>query len=221
MRIWPSIAHPDVVLSLGTGTEKEAISPGAPNFRHVFQDGFIPRLYRSFISSLDGQGTWRDLQNRLNQKSRKDYFRLNVALSKDQWTIDDTDQMSDLRKQVHLRSGKDQELNEIAFALMISSFFFELTKAPTFTKGSYRCEGTIRCRIYSVPIEQLLKGIHSTWMFVTDTENLGYYEPEHESCTACHRYEKRVEFSVRRPTDSVTIYIQSAANVRRKISGFP
>lgn len=210
------------MLSLGTGTEKEAISPGASDFRHVFQDGFIPRLYRSFISSLDGQSIWRDLQNRLDQKSRKDYFRLNVSLFKEQWTIDNVDQMSELRKLVYLQSRKNQNLEEIAFTLMVSSFFFELVKPPTFTRGSYHCEGTIRSRLHSVPVEQLLKRIeNSIWTFVTDTENLGYYKPDYETCAVCHRYQKCVEFSVRLPTDPFTIYMQSTATARRKVSGFP
>ena len=59
--IWPEIEKPDVVISLGTGTGSRTSSTPAPNFRHVIHDGFIPRLWRCFMSSLDGQGAWRDL----------------------------------------------------------------------------------------------------------------------------------------------------------------
>lgn len=222
LRIWPSITQPDVVLSLGTGTEKEAISPGAPNFRHVFQDGFVPRLYGLFISFLDDQCTWRDLQNRLDEKSRQDFFHLNVTLLKDQWTIDDISQMGELRRQVHLQQGKDKEVHDVAFALMVSSFYFELIQPPNFTRGNYRCEGYVRSRLHSASMEQVLrKGQISKWTFVTDKETLGYYEPEADSSTVCHRYEKRVEFSIRLPTDPITIYIESTPTVRREISGFP
>lgn len=130
--------------------------------------------------------------------------------------------MSELRKLVYLQSRKNQNLEEIAFTLMVSSFFFELVKPPTFTRGSYHCEGTIRSRLHSVPVEQLLKRIeNSIWTFVTDTENLGYYKPDYETCAVCHRYQKCVEFSVRLPTDPFTIYMQSTATARRKVSGFP
>lgn len=89
-----------MVLSLGTGQEKQSVSLGAPNFRYMFQDGFIPRLYRSFMSSLDGQVAWRDLQNRLDQKARENYFRLNVSLSDELSTIDDVGRMDEIRRQV-------------------------------------------------------------------------------------------------------------------------
>ncbi len=123
---------------------------------------------------------------------------------------------------VHQQPAKDQDLTSIAIALMVSSFFFELIKHPTYTKGSYHCEGIIKSRLYSAHVGQLLKSIHNpTWTFVTDTENLGFYEPEYNSCAVCNRYQKRVEFSVRLPTDPVTIYMQSTATTRRKISSFP
>ena len=60
-QIWPPNTAPDVVLSLGTGTEDCLKSLKAPHFRHVLNDGFIPRLCRSFMSSLDGQRAWQDL----------------------------------------------------------------------------------------------------------------------------------------------------------------
>ena len=52
-KLWPLIIVPDVVLSLGTGMVENPWSPKVPNFRYIFNDGFIPRLFRSFISSLD------------------------------------------------------------------------------------------------------------------------------------------------------------------------
>ena len=56
--IWPAIEKPDIVLSLGTGVEKESLFPRAPNFRNLIQDEFISRLTSSFISLLTGQGPW-------------------------------------------------------------------------------------------------------------------------------------------------------------------
>jgi len=54
-RIWPEGSSPDVVLSLGTGTYQQSTSPDAPHFRHILNDGFIPRLCRSFMSTLNGE----------------------------------------------------------------------------------------------------------------------------------------------------------------------
>ena len=219
LQIWPSIVRPDVVVSLGTGTEKST-SPRAPDFRNVFQDGFIPRLYRSWISIFDGQSAWRDVLNLLDPESRENYFRLDVDLSKGQSTIDDVDRMSEIREQVNLQP-RDQDYLEIAFALMASSFFFEV-KNVEFRSGAYHCQGFIRCRLASAPVEQLLRRLQlSAWTFTTAVATLGYYEPAQDYCTTCHRYQLRVDFWVRHPADNFTIYLQGMSVLRRKISAFP
>jgi len=220
--IWPSIPRPDVVLSLGTGTDRESSSPKAPTFRHVFQDGFIPRLYRSFMSSLDGQSTWRDLQNRLSPEARKDYFRLNVPLTDKQWSIDDVERINELRDQVYRQSREDPACLEVATALMISAFFFELVGNPTFRSGNYHCQGVIRCRLQTAIVDHVLEQVQrSLWAFVTDEETLAYYEPLRDSCPTCQRYQKRVHFLVRHPTNTISIYMQGALTSNRRISGFP
>ena len=73
-KIWPSTTIPDVVLSLGTGTEQKSDSLALQCFQHILKDGFIPRLCRSFMSSLDGERAWRDLKNRLDGSNKADYF---------------------------------------------------------------------------------------------------------------------------------------------------
>lgn len=78
-QIW-SFINIDIVLSLDTSTIKTSGSSSAPNFRHIMLNDFIPRLYRSFMFSLNDQSTWQELQNRLDKKSRMNYFRLNVCL---------------------------------------------------------------------------------------------------------------------------------------------
>ncbi|MCJ1473164.1 hypothetical protein MMC13_001815 [Lambiella insularis] len=128
-QIWPSISQPDLVLSLGTGTEIPK-SPSAPHFRHVFRDGFLPRIYRSFMSSLDGQNTWRDFVNHLDDESRRDYIRLNISLPTELLALDDESQMERLRQSVHLQFPLEQDDLETAFAIMVSRFFFELDAIP-------------------------------------------------------------------------------------------
>lgn len=220
--IWPSIQRPDIVVSLGTGTGSDSQSPHAPNFRHVIQDGFIPRLWRSFMSSLDGQSTWRDLWNRLDERSRDNYFRFNVSLSGDGPAMDDIQRIDELRACVHLQpdSGKSQ-LNT-AFALLISTFFFELSSAPTFQAGRYFCEGTIRCRLSGRTICQTLRRIHQLNLtFMTSDQVLGQLEPENDLCTGCSRYLKKVHFIIRHPTEQITMFVQSTTMGRRNLSSFP
>lgn len=93
-RIWPD-APTDIVLSIGTGSGME-VEPGSPTStgpRGILRDGFIPRLYRSFMSSLDGQKAWTALMNRLNidtDSPQSKYFRLNVRFNGPEPHIDET-----------------------------------------------------------------------------------------------------------------------------------
>ncbi len=153
--------QPDIVVSLGAGTEKDCTSPRAPNFRHVFRDGFIPRLYRSFLSSLDGEGTWRELMNRLDERSRRDYFRLNISFSDQELAIDDIDCMNDLRASVHLRPRMFQDNKSIASALLTFTFFFELITIPLFDSRMFYCQGIIRCRLQGNVIVQALAHLNA------------------------------------------------------------
>ncbi len=221
-QIWPSVVQPDIVVSLGTGTEKDCTSPRAPNFRHVLRDGFIPRLYRSFLSSLDGEGTWRELMNRLDERSRGDYFRLNISFSDQEPAIDDIDCMNDLRASVHLRPRMFQDIKSIASALLASTFFFELITIPLFGSCMFHCQGIIRCRLQDNVIIQALARIHSSNLsFVTDFGTLGLLNPKEDVCHLCHRYCKQVDFYIRHPSDSIVVYLQSDPHKRRKLGGFP
>lgn len=200
----------------------DCTSPRAPNFRHVLRDGFIPRLYRSFLSSLDGQGTWRELMNRLDETSRGDYFRLNIAFSGQEPAIDDIECMNDLRASVHLRPRISRDRKSIASALLASAFFFKLSAIPLFKSGVFHCQGTIRCRLQGTVVVQALARIHSSiLLFVTDFGTLGHLNPSKDVCGLCHRYRRHVEFYIRHPSDAMVIYLQSDHHERRKLGGFP
>ncbi|KFY68725.1 hypothetical protein V496_00869 [Pseudogymnoascus sp. VKM F-4515 (FW-2607)] len=52
----------DIVLSIGNGFERKPLSPVASNFRNLFLDGALTRLYRASMESLslNGQNSWDD-----------------------------------------------------------------------------------------------------------------------------------------------------------------
>src|SRR5690606_30906083 len=80
--IWRS-SQPDVVLSLGTGSTASLTDPPSPaslSGTQGHQDSFLPRLYRTFMSSLDGERPWLDLLNRIPYNARWRYQRLNIGL---------------------------------------------------------------------------------------------------------------------------------------------
>ena len=220
-KIWNTSISPDVVVSLGTGTEEDLRTPRAPHFRHVFNDGFIPRLCRSFMSSLDGERAWRDLQNRLDDKLRADFFRFNITLSEDGSKLDDVGQMEQLKRCVQLHPTGNDDRIHTASALLIGSFFFELQCLPVFEAGRYLCQGWIRCRNDFDSIFHSLTNMHgSSGEFQVNTERLGQVNPK-DLCRSCGTYRKRIAFYVKELEDTVTIKVAFRERVTRKVSGFP
>jgi hypothetical protein len=210
-----------VVLSLGTGTEDNPISPIAPNFRGFITDGFIPRICRSFISSLDGEVTWKHLQNSLNEKSQPDHFRLNVPLQGKEPAIDDITCMDELRKSAQAVHSLGDYI-DIATALLVSSFYFELTALPQLEGDFYKCHGTVRCRGRSDTIIKSLSNLHGRLEFATESELLGTLNPISDFCQLCHKYRKRVTFYIQHPKEIITLFLKTGGTRKcRKISGFP
>ena len=123
---------------------------------------------------------------------------------------------------VQLQSNGETDCQKVAFASLVSTLFFELNHIPTFSNGKYHCQGTIRCRIKGTLICEALTRLHPTTLtFMTESEVLGYFEPDQDVCTTCHQYTKNVEFVVRHPTEPTTLYLESGLRGKRKISGFP
>lgn len=217
-QIWPASSSVDVVLSLGTGLSG-AESPRASHFRHIFNDGFIPRLYRSFLSSFDGESAWRDLHNRLDNDTIGDYFRFNVKLDTNP-LLHDTSCMDQLRDRVRKQSI-ETDRKRLVSALLIASFFFELTDVPCFENGIFQCDGVVRSRTPSYATVAAMERFESTWEFVTDTGALCLWHGRDDICQSCHRYAKRLTFYVRDLSDPVSISLRAGHTYQRRISGFP
>ncbi|KAI9732137.1 MAG: hypothetical protein M1834_004233 [Cirrosporium novae-zelandiae] len=221
--IWPATGNPDVVVSLGTGTgENMAQSPKITKFRHIFRDGFGPRLYRSFMSSLDGQSSWKSLRNRLDKHSKMDYFRLNVSFSGSEPCLDDIDKMEELQTRVHAQPGNSAQWQNTVFALLVSSLYFELSSMPQFDSGIYRCQGFIRCRINSSVFIQILTRLYPGEIeFTMGPLTIGALDKTVDICSFCHRYRKQVSFYARGLDDPINISIRIGQKVHRRLSGLP
>ena len=186
-------------------------------------NGFVPRLWRSFMSSIDGQRVWRDFYNRFDARTRADNFRLNVYLPFEEPGIDDISRMDELRSSVHSQTKHNRECPEVVIALLISSFYFELLGTPTYSSGKYTCNGVIRSRLSgSVCISVSERLLQPEWSFVMNTIILGRFEKADDLCPQCRRYSKKVRFTVRDLNETITIYMRSQDHdQKRKISGFP
>ena len=219
--VWPHVDQPDVVVSLGTGTEI-ATSPKASEFRHIFKDGFIPRLYRSFKSSLDGQLAWNDLWNRLSERSRQDYFRLNIPCPGSESSPDDVGAMDNLSQRVKVSPSGPSERREVLSALLVSCFFFELSEPPQYENGVYYCVGSIRARISGHGLLRAVFRLHGKYLeFYKDNESLGCFLDERDICDMCHCYRRRIRFIIRRLEESFTLCLKWDGTSMRKLSAFP
>jgi len=222
-RIEPSLSKPDVLVSVGTGTRKVSISPRFTSFRHVLFDGCIPRLWRAYMFSFDGESNFRNVVNHLDDSSRDSYIRLNVLLPADEPGIDNTNRMAELRRSVDENHELVERCHRTVYALLVAAFYFELKTTPKKVSGGrLQCLGTIRCRLPGETIVELLQRVHpSPLAFITSTKTLGRLEGRRDLCSLCRRFRKHVEFTVRDLDQIQDIQVQSSEKARRKISAFP
>ena len=161
LRMDPSLSKPDVVVSVGTGTRKNSVSPRSTSFRHVLFDGCIPRLLRAYMSSFDGESNFRDVVNNLDEESRDDYKRLNIFLPINEPGIDNTSRMRELRESVHQNPQLMGNCQMTVYALLITTFYFELDGLPRNLPGDrFQCSGMIRCRLPGKAIVEVLERVH-------------------------------------------------------------
>lgn len=173
------------------------------------------------MSSLDGERTWRNIANRLDESTKADYFRLNVPWTGEEPRLDDVDCMDALRRLVQLQPQGPRDRTRIASALLVASFYFELDGIPTFQTGQHLCKGVIRCRNDFRAVSSSLLRIHNTQLeLTTDTESLGLLTSD-DIYEECHVYCKSVQFHVRSLEDVVSMFVKINGLERRKISGFP
>lgn len=172
--------------------------------------------------SFDDESNFRDVVNNLNRESRKDYKRLNVVLSRNESTINNTNRMNELRQLVHLNPQMIQKCETTIYALLITSFYFQLScVSNSLPRNRIRCLEMIRCRLLDEIMVKLLERIHSSRLFfVTHSKALGYYHDKRDLCSSCQRYRKSMEFIVRDLRQSTNIYATSARRSRRKINAF-
>ena len=184
-QVWPALLQPDLVISLGTGTGPQTKT--APDFRHIFQDGFGPRLFRHMMHSFEGDNPWRDLVNHLDHESRKDYIRLNVSLPDVLPAIDDESQKEQYQESIRHQYPTQKDEIAIAVAFLISRFFFELDTLPQWKSGRYHCQGTIRCRLPGHTIAEGLKRTQGTeFSFIFNTDTIGLVDWSKDICLSCH-----------------------------------
>lgn len=217
--LWPNSPRPDVFMSLGTGSGTvEPASSSVSRFRNVLIDGWIPRVYRSFSSSFEGQCAWREFLESLDDQSRGNYFRFDLAVPGGLPRMDNTDCMEKLSQLVHSSpSGHKEAIT----ALLASSFFFQLDAKPEYYSGLLQCIGSIRCRAPAQYVINWINGFDSSRKdFYKDDINLGLHLSVDDICEHCNRYSRPIRFMVRDLKEKIGLSIYFGGESHR-LSAFP
>ncbi|KAK6522718.1 hypothetical protein TWF281_002154 [Arthrobotrys megalospora] len=217
-RIWPEIKIPDVVVSLGTGIPS---SPESPKSSTFWTGGFAPRLYRSFMMSLDGQKAWKEVLNRLPENVRTRYHRLNTRLQASSPLLDDVQAIPNLQSLSSMQANVEN-LDNLIKMIIASTFYFEIDDVPCFNKGLYRCSGKLRTRLgtYPVSFAQLTKRLRdeNTLVFLSDGQAMEFQIGNLDENT---EYGLSLSFTVADLLSMFDIRIGSSRNAAESISGFP
>lgn len=130
--------------------------------------------------------------------------------------------MRRLQESVRQQDTDNQKILEVAMALLVSCFYFELDSVPIFDNGMYLCKGKILCRDDSLVICQVLTRLFGgPFYLMLGTDSVEPLDLQRSICHSCHRFSRKVALRVRHPTEKITIFIKINDTMRRKISGFP
>jgi len=219
--IWPDKSEPDFVLSVGTGTVKPTPAWTAIGPRSPVRDGFMRRLYDTFMRSLDGERAWKEVNNSLSATSRARYHRLNLQLKGAEPCIDDVSVMSPLKEQAEsfIRSSAEAQL--VRDSLYASMFYFELDDVPRFDGDAYVCVGHIFCRL-----DLDRRGREALYGRLASTSSFflvgGRPVPCVQTVPKCvPPFKRRIQFTVQALAEELYISIRGITTRPRTISGLP
>lgn len=191
---------------MGTGSSVASKKPS--------RNGFIPRLVRSFLSSMDGEDTWQQLCNRLPREVKDKYFRFNVKFngSEPAIAIDSVGKMQELKQRGRTEINLGKKI-DAAESLIAKHFYFELEALPIYRGGRYQCTGRIFCRF---------SGARQLALLTRLSQNSAHFLSGERPMTGVQVdkiFQPKVEFSVKGLEEEVTIFLRSGST--KLISGFP
>ncbi|KKZ60267.1 hypothetical protein EMCG_04994 [[Emmonsia] crescens] len=218
-RLWPRTPKPQVVISLGTGTVAKILKPSYS--RNILLDGWLPRIYRSYMSSFDGEDIWNELHDELDNQSCKNYFRFNHSFVGARPSMIDISAMEKISRSIQKHPPMVDKMEEALSTLLASSLFLEMDTLPEFRTGFFHCVGSIKCYGPTRPIIRALLALRPTRHEIyKDDINLGLYLSEDDICPECHRYCRPVRFTVRHLLEKMTMTLRSN-DTTLFLNGFP
>ena len=223
--VWPVDTDPDLVVSLGTGSSRKK-TENSTNVgqRGVWKNGFISRLYKSFISSMDGQKFWQEFRNRKRVDAKGQYFRFSLEFDGPEPSLDNIHMMKDLKARVQSDLSQSTELDCLVQQVIASRFYFQLETIPQYEHGDYSCVGYIFCRLrsHSPGFDELLKRLSNrSARFYLDGRQLPGKVKDSSFVDRYGNFQKRVEFKVNDLYSNVSISLREGRSSYKYISGSP
>lgn len=218
--IWPGHARPGLVLSVGTGHRYSPIHELGKD-HGIWSNWFMPRMLRAIWASpcVHGEKSWRALLNRLDERARANFFRLNLEFEGQEPGLADTKKVPDLY-QAAMNCTLD--LEPYRDAIWASAFIYELTESPRLCYGHYVCTGMIYCTFPDArPLLQAIRRAYPQPSIMLNDKKMSDFGTGQDYCAGCGCFGKRVEFEVRHLTAVVNLTLAFAQKSRRHLSSFP
>lgn len=208
----------DVLLSIGTGyvPEKNALKDS----RCRILDTSIPRCFRSWESSRNGQRIWDDFCRHLGDEERESYFRINVPLERAP-DLDAVESMPEIRAS-GVRFLQSVDIQSVRRALLSSAFFFELDELPVAQGATLECRGSVRCR--SPNSRALIEGLISDFpyaLFQSQSHETLAFVRDAVRCQECRLYRIGITFRVDSLDQAVVLRLRFNDQFSSRVSGFP
>jgi len=231
-KVWPKDTAADIVVSLGTGTSQDQ-SPQVSHFRHspertslarlpyLLCHGFVTRLAESFWYSLDGESTWQQFIDSVDDAVKRVSFRFNTEL-RNAPDLDDVSQLVELMTMVRRKPEGSYSRRQVLLTLLCSCFFFMLDCEPEPESGQYRCRGAVRCRRDCESVIVTLQQFHiGPFDILKDDRVVGTISGADDICKDCRLLHNPVTFLTPNLEETVTISLRLNPQIRKTIAGFP
>lgn len=218
--IWPDHARPGLVLSVGTGHRHSPVHELGKD-QGIWYNWFMPRMLRAIWASpcVHGEKSWRALLNRLDERARANFFRLNLEFEGQEPGLADTERIPDLCRAA---TQCTVDLEPYRDAIWASAFVYELTEPPRLFCGYYICIGVIYCTFPDArPLVQAIRRAYPQPDIMLNEKKISDFGTAKDHCPGCGFFEQRVEFEVRHLTATVDLSLKFGQRSRRHLSSFP
>lgn len=218
--IWPGHTRPGLVLSVGTGHRHSPVHELGKD-HSIWHNWFMPRMLRAIWASpcVHGEKSWRALLNRLDERARPNFFRLNLEFDGQEPGLADTEKIPEL---CEAAMNCSLDLEPHRDAIWASAFIYELTEPPRLFCGYYICTGMIYCTFPDArPLLQAIRRAYPQPGLMLNEKIISEFGRREDHCPGCGCFAQQVEFEVRHLTTIVNLTLAFTKTSRRHLSSFP